>query len=440
MGKVAVIGFGESGRAAALLLNHLGYTVTLWDSNQTPALVARATEIQTLGITVRLGENFCPTPGLVRVVVSPGVPWDAPFLQQSRALGLVVQGEVDLAWDVLGQVPWVGVTGTNGKTTTTMLLAQIWARAGWVAPACGNIGRPISDVALGPLPDWVLAELSSFQIEQSPNIRPKIALWTTFTPDHLNRHGTIESYAAIKASLLDQAEQVVLNGDDPYLRTLLPRWPQAIWTSLHDPTAPIHVREGQIWVQEERVLAVAEIQIPGWHNVQNILMAVACAHLAGIAVSHIAQAVRGFQGVPHRLEKITDRAGVAFINDSKATNYEAAATGLTAMTAPVILLAGGQAKQGNPQLWLQQIHRATLGVILYGQAAPVFAELLRQSGYQAFTICQDLAEAVPLAWTWAKNKGAATVLLSPACASYDQFANFEARGNCFRQLCHQLGT
>ncbi len=439
MGQLAaVVGLGKSGEAAALLLHHLGWQVEVWDSRQGEELCLRTTLLIQKGITVYLGKIFMPRVELHKVVVSPGVPWDSSFLEEARQLGLQVQGEVDLAWESLKVCPWVGITGTNGKTTTTALIEAIWQGNGWHAPACGNIGRPIGQVALEPAPDWVIAELSSFQIEQSPQIAPRIAAWTTFTPDHLNRHGTVEHYSAIKQSLLDRAETIVINGDDPHLMQLRDRWQQGLWTSTHDVSAPVHIHRGQIWCQGEVVLPVTELQIPGVHNQQNILVAVACAHLAGIPHRVIAQAVRNFRGVSHRLEKIGVKHGITFINDSKATNYDASIVGLAAMDQPVILLAGGQLKEGDPQPWLEMIATKTLRVVLYGSAAPKFAQLLTDSGYNAFQVCLTLDEAVALAWEKALTNSIKIILLSPACASYDQFANFEERGQRFRQAFDQL--
>ncbi len=438
--QCAVIGLGKSGEAALWLLVKQGWSVALWDGQDTPALRERAELLADHGVTVHLGQRFIPDPALQKIIISPGVPWDAPFLIQARQMGITVQGEVDLAWESLSQIPWIAITGTNGKTTTTALLHWIWKLAGYQAPACGNIGLPIAQVALDPHPDWVIAELSSFQIEQSPQVAPKLALWTTFSPDHLNRHGTKEYYAQIKSSLLDRADTVVLNGDDPYLRTRIYDWPQVLWTSSQDPLAPVRVQAGWIYSHETPILAIETIPLPGVHNLHNVLMAVATAHHCGIAPEIIAQAVQSFPGVPHRLESVGVWKGVLMINDSKATNYEAAQVGLCAMPDPVILIAGGRAKEGDPQDWLTQIRQKALGVVLYGEAGPYFADLLRQAGYDTFECCVTLDEAVPLAWQWALAKGISSVLLSPACASYDQFANFEERGSRFRKLCYALGT
>jgi UDP-N-acetylmuramoylalanine--D-glutamate ligase len=182
------------------------------------------------------------------------------------------------------------------------------------------------------------------------------------------------------------------------------------------------------------------VQLPGQHNLQNILMAVACAQAASIPTTTIAQAVRDFKGVAHRLETLGTIEGVAFINDSKATNYEASIVALQAMSQPVILLAGGRKKEGSPEAWLQEVQRKALAVVLYGEAGPIFAEYLSDFGYNAFQVCTTLDEAVTLAWSQVTAQGAVPILLSPACASYDQFANFEARGNRFRQIFEAMGT
>ncbi|HEY9845686.1 MAG TPA: Mur ligase family protein, partial [Candidatus Caenarcaniphilales bacterium] len=241
MPNAHVIGFGQSGIAAARLLKREGWHVELSDRSTSAALVKQQQALEAEAIQVKLGEDFSPgslsARGLVLpelVVVSPGVAWDLPGLIQARAIGIETIGEIELAWRYLQVHPWIGITGTNGKTTTTALIAAILQTAGLQAPACGNIGYSACALALSPTPiDWVVAELSSYQIESSPTIAPRIGVWTTFTPDHLGRHGTLEHYWDIKASLLYQSQYQVLNGDDPYLRRRGPeRWPDAYWTTI----------------------------------------------------------------------------------------------------------------------------------------------------------------------------------------------------------------
>lgn len=477
MGIAYVIGLGKSGLAAARLLRAQGYEVVLSDRNDSEALRQQQQALAQVGITVRLGDNFHPgslpasldSPSLV--VVSPGVPWDTPGLVAARQRGWDMVGELGYAWRQLQDYPWLCVTGTNGKTTTTALINAMFKQANFPLEACGNIGYPACEVAYqvrygpqgcpsptpSPTPSpnrtdgekpWILAELSSYQIEAGWDVVPRIAVWTTLTPDHLSRHRTVENYAAIKARLLHQAQVQVLNGDDAYLRqhgpSLYPaeHYPQVHWTSTAGPGGllcpverGIYLENGWVWVAGEAIVAAASLPMDGSHNQQNLLMAVGAAKLAGVKTEAIAQAIQAFPGVPHRLERLGQWHGISFVNDSKATNYDAAEVGLQAMTGPTLLIAGGEPKEGDDRGWLAQIQARASAVILVGAAAESFAARLEEVGYGPVAVLPGLAEAVPRAAQWAEALGAKAVLLSPACASFDQYPNFEARGDHFRQLC-----
>ncbi|OIP77695.1 MAG: UDP-N-acetylmuramoylalanine--D-glutamate ligase [Oscillatoriales cyanobacterium CG2_30_44_21] len=457
-----VLGLGQSGVSAAKLLKADGWRVTISDSNISPSLELRKQELEKQGFSVVLGsfpdfENLISSGQAVDlVVVSPGVPWDRPEVVKSRSLGIATVGEIELAWRYLKQIPWVGITGTNGKTTTTALTAAIFQRAGLKAIACGNIGLPACEIALQVLqketqPDWIIAELSSYQIESTQTVKPHIGIWTTFTPDHLNRHYTLDTYRDIKAGLIERASHIVLNGDDPYLLKYgAAMWPSALWTSIDE-----HIAEAVVdgvcisdtWVKfrGEPVVPISNWTLLGKHNRQNLLMAVAAARLAGIDAEQINLAISEFQGVPHRLELVCRHEGVTYVNDSKATNYDAAEVGLCAVKAPVILIAGGQPKQGDASAWIEQIRHRAIGVLLIGEAAPLFAEMLADSGFKNYEIVETLERAVQTAATIAHHcvynhpsQPLPTVLFSPACASFDQFANFEVRGDRFRQLCQEI--
>lgn len=438
-----VIGLGKSGIAAARLLARQGWQVVLSDRTATPLLAEAVPTLQAEGIKVHLGHSFSAQDEASLVVVSPGVPWDLPALVAARDQGKEVIGEAELAWRALSDRPWVGITGTNGKTTVTALTAAIFQAAGLRAPACGNIGEAIGELALQPTrPDWVIAELSSYQIEAAATLAPKISLWTTFTPDHLARHKTLDNYFRIKAKLLHQSEQVVLNGDDPYLRThAADLFPQPYWTSTQGRTtiAPLqpltYIEAGWVKIDDTSIVAVDSLNMVGEHNQQNLLLAVAAAHLAGLEAAEIAQGVATFPGVPHRLERVTTWQGINFINDSKATNYDAAAVGLRAIAAPAILIAGGAAKDGDDADWLKEIQAKTASVLLIGQAAEPFAKRLQAIGFTNYKIVETMERAVQRSREIAPQLGAKTVLLSPACASFDQYPNFEVRGDHFRRLC-----
>ncbi|PSB56566.1 UDP-N-acetylmuramoyl-L-alanine--D-glutamate ligase [Chamaesiphon polymorphus] len=448
MKKATVIGLGRSGIAAAKLLTKHGYSVTLSDSNSNPNLEAQKQQLELLNINVKLGDKFTPTDEDT-IVVSPGVPWDIAPLVTAREMGIDTIGEMELAWRYLQDLPWVAITGTNGKTTTTALTAAIFQAAGIETIGCGNIGFAACELALLEThPAWIIAEMSSYQIESTFTLKPQIGVWTTLTPDHLARHKTVTNYAQIKAKLLRSSHHQILNGDDRYLHDLGESdWQNATWTSVEgkqylrgNPEAGIWIEDNWVVFRGERVLQADSLKMPGDHNRQNMLMAVAIAKLAGIDNDAIANGVASFPGVAHRLEYICTHEGVDYINDSKATNYDAADVGLTAVKAPVILIAGGEAKEGDDLAWLETIKQKAAAVLLIGSAATQFADRLTSVGYTNFEIVETMANAVARAPELAKRDRAKVVLLSPACASFDQYTSFEHRGDDFRQLCQALST
>jgi UDP-N-acetylmuramoylalanine--D-glutamate ligase len=447
-----IIGLGRSGVAAARLLKRDGWEVSVSDAGRSETLLEQQKVLAIEGIPVLLNWRFTllaltaenlPNPD--RLVVSPGVSWQLPALVEAREQGVEVMGELELAWRYLKDIPWVGITGTNGKTTVTALIAAIFQAAGLKAPACGNIGYSACEVALSGEPmDWIIAEVSSYQAESSPTLAPQIGVWTTFTPDHLERHKTLENYREIKAGFLQNAKQRVLNGDDVYLhQNVSQRWSEVFWTSTDPDTETLpavytSIQSGWVQVEGQPIVEVNTLRMPGLHNQQNLLIAVTVACLAGIGKDAIAQAIASFPGVPHRLEYIRTHNGVAFINDSKATNYDAAQTGLDAVDAPAILIAGGDPKVGNDSLWIQTTHVKAAAVLLIGKAAVAFAERLTKSGYLNYEIVETMERAVPRAAELAQERSAKVVLLSPACASFDQYQSFEHRGDDFRQICQRL--
>ncbi|MFB2834584.1 UDP-N-acetylmuramoyl-L-alanine--D-glutamate ligase [Floridanema evergladense] len=439
-----IIGLGRSGNAAARLLKREGWQVTVSDRNNNPNLQQQAEQLINEGIDVKLGYSLelddSKLPNLI--VVSPGVPWDAAILVRARELGIEAIGEMELAWRHLRNIPWVAITGTNGKTTTTALIAAIFQAAGFNAPACGNIGFAACELALAEtLPDWVIAEISSYQIESSASVAPRIGIWTTFTPDHLSRHKTLENYFNIKAHLLMQSETQIFNGNDPYLQHNAPKlFTNAYWTNVKGKAELIngkgaYIEDGWVIFAEKKVVQVNALKMVGDHNKQNLLMAVAAACLAGIEKDAIALAIDNFPGVPHRLEYICTWQGIDFINDSKATNYDAAEVGLNAVSAPAILIAGGEAKAGDDTGWMSMIKAKTAAVLLIGDAANAFAKRFDEIGYNNYEIVETMERAIPKAAELAKQNQAKVVLLSPACASFDQYKSFEERGDRFRQIC-----
>ncbi len=484
MPKAHVIGLGKSGVAAARLLNREGWEVEIGDTKTSPNLLKQQQELAVEGITVKLeySLNLNDTELPKLIVVSPGVPWDIPVLIEARKKGIETIGEMEFAWRNLRSVPWVAVTGTNGKTTVTSLIGAIFQTAGLNAPTCGNIGLAATEIALkdgqggqnsspssprhllqpreprqgsgSSSPsnlEWIIAELSSYQIESSDSLSPKIGIWTTLTPDHLARHKTVENYYSIKARLLHRSHMRIFNGDDPYLRKVGETdWQDAYWTSIKGKDNLIsgkgfYIEDG--WVvetqisstsEDQKIMPISALRMVGEHNLQNLLLSVAAARLAGIEKEAIHQAISEFSGVPHRLEHIRTYEGIDFINDSKATNYDAAEVGLASVKSPAILIAGGAAKAGNDKPWIDKIKEKAAAVLLIGDAAPIFAKRFEEEGYSHYEDMGTMEKAVVRGLELAKKYDASVVLLSPACASFDQYANFEVRGDDFRKWSLEL--
>ena len=458
MPSAEIIGLGRSGIAAARLLNKDGWQVSLVDSATELQIASRANaqqlqtsqhQLQAAGIKVKLDSSILAanTPDLV--VVSPGVPWDTQALETARRQGIETVGEIELAWRYLNNMPWVGITGTNGKTTTTALVAAIFKEAHLNAPACGNIGQAACELAIKNFDadrrnnfDWIIAELSSYQIESSIELAPQIGIFTTFTTDHLERHKTLENYYRIKASLLHRCPQKIVNGEDLFLQTAaLEFGKDVIWTSTKGKNSfndnrrvEVYIEDGWIVAFEELIAPVSLFKMPGQHNLQNLLLAVAAAKLAGIEKKAIAQAITSFPGVEHRLEHVCSYQGIKFINDSKATNFDAAEVGLNSVEAPVVLIAGGQAKAGDNTAWIDAIKTQAVMVLLIGEAALEFAQKLGDRNFDNYRVVDTMENAVNQSLTIAQERQAKVVLLSPACASFDQYLSYEARGDHFKEL------
>ena len=449
-----VVGLGRSGMGAARLLRGQGAEVMVLESSESEECRRRSAELETQGIDVRLGQpleiaSFEPWLGEIdQVVISPGISWTHPTLQTLRERGVPLRGEMALAWDTLGDRPWIGITGTNGKTTVTHLLHHVLSHGGLEAPMAGNVGFSAAELALGclegssPEPDWVVMEMSSYQIEAATEVSPRVGIWTTLTPDHLERHGSIDAYRAIKRGLLERSELAILNGDDPEISRTRRSWGEkrVNWVSTghcqDSANSRLHIsRDGWVCEGARRLFTAEALGMPGDHNRQNMLLVTAAALEAGLTPGTIESALRCFDGVPHRLESLGTVQGIPVFNDSKATNYDAAAVGLQSVPDPVVLIAGGQTKQGDAQPWLQLLNERSSAVVLFGAGAEELRDLIEATAFSGAVITHPgLNEAVAHALELAQEQQAASLLLSPACASFDQYPNFEARGDHFREL------
>jgi len=443
--EIAVIGLGRSGIAAARLLSREGGRVYASDAGTSASVAQAAAELRAAGIAAESGAH-----DLVRiaaaslVVVSPGVPPEAPPLAAARAARVPVVGELEVALHALRGVPYIAITGTNGKSTVTALAAHLLGALGHRAVAAGNIGRALSDVALHEeRPAWIALEASSFQLHDTPGIAPVVGVLTNLSPDHLDRYPSVDAYYADKALLYRNATPAsrwVVNADDAPARDLGMAAAGTRWAfSRRDRHAAGHydAATDALVLLGEPLIPRDALPLLGWHNVENVLAALLAvmvadvAHQTPAARAALAAAVTTFRGLPHRLELVADRDGVRWINDSKATNVTSARVAIEAMTQPTVVLLGGKHK-GEPYTALvAPLRQHAKLVIAYGEAEPLIAGDL--DGHVPLVRGGSSFEEIMQRARAAAGPGDA-VLLAPACSSFDMFTNYEARGEAFRQL------
>jgi UDP-N-acetylmuramoylalanine--D-glutamate ligase len=442
--RALVVGLGRSGVAAALFLKSRGARVTVSDTKSPDQLRSEIPTLLDHGIAVETGghgERTFQNQDLI--VVSPGVPLDAQPLVQARALGERVIGEIELAAQFLPG-PVVAITGSNGKTTTTTLIGEILAVGGRKTLVGGNIGTPAISLVDKAMPESVIVlEVSSFQLETILGFRPKVALVLNITADHLDRHRTFAAYVDAKARIFEnqQAEDfAVLNADDPTCVDLAPRTrAQVFWFSgKRELEQGAFVRQGQVFIRrkgaEHEIMAVAEIPLKGGHNVENVLAAVCASELMGCDAASIRQAVRDFKAVEHRLEYIATVRGVDYYNDSKATNVDATIKALESFPANIHLILGGKDKGSDYTVLNELLRQRVKCVYTIGTAAEKIQSHIK--GATSIVAAGNMETALKQASSSAQPGD--IVLLAPACASFDQFQNYEQRGRVFKQLVRSL--
>lgn len=441
--RVLVVGLARTGIVTALFSAGYGATVTATDERPEMELHETAAKLRAAGVTLELGghhaESFLDQD---LIVVSPGVPAKLPELELARARGTPIWSEIELAWRFLrGKL--IAITGSNGKTTTTSLVAHILQTAGIPTLIGGNIGTPLLALVENSMDTTVtVAEISSFQLETIEKFRPEIGVLLNLTPDHLDRHASFEEYAQAKMRMFEnqlERDIAILNADDPEITKRMPTKPHIFWFSRQKRVAAgAFLRDEQIFFRNEgSEVALArrdEISLRGEHNVENVLAACAAAYLAGADPAAIASGIKTFKGVEHRLEFVAEISGVQFYNDSKATNVDAAVKAIEAFPGPLIVILGGKDK-GSPYTPLRELlrERARLAILI---------------GAAADKIEEDLGDAVPLERAGTLDRAVHlamqnaqpgdTVLLAPACSSFDQFENYEHRGRIFKELVAKL--
>jgi UDP-N-acetylmuramoylalanine--D-glutamate ligase len=430
--KVVVVGMARSGVAAVELLIGKGATVIAVDVN--PVHDQRLLQ---WGVQVQ-PQTEAAFAAADLIVLSPGVPADAPAVETARRRGVSVIGDLELAsWFLQGDT--IGITGSNGKTTTTAMTGHTLKSTGIAAQTGGNIGTPpCSLVATSKPGQWNVLELSSFQLETIDTFRAHIGMVLNVTPDHLDRHYTLERYAAAKARVFENQQAgdfAVLNADDPITRGMAGRAPLR-FSSTHPVSPGAYLSGEQILLDDEALMETREVPLRGVHNLENTMAAAIAAHLCGATHAQIREAVMSFPGVEHRLEFVRELAGVAWYNDSKATNVDATLKAVAAFPGGLWVILGGKDKDADYAALAAPLQEKAHGALLIGAAAEKIASQLQ--GSVPLIRCGTLEAAVREAH--ARARSGDTVLLAPACASFDQFENFEHRGREFKRQIQELGA
>ncbi len=442
-----IYGMGVSGRGLARLLNSQNRKMMLFDSNEELDMEAVKKEQGLPGDTPAVQGKL--DSGILEdidvLAISPGVPIDAPDVEAARAAGKEILGELEIAYEV-SKGRLAAITGTNGKTTTTALTGEIMKAAFSDVYVVGNIGTSFASVADQTTKDSVtVAEVSSFQLESIKDFHPEVSAVLNLTPDHLNRHYTFENYAACKMNITKnqtEDEVCVINYDDEYLRKLSKDITPGVlyFSRLTQLKKGIYLDGSDIVYSDgnstSKVVSTDEINLLGAHNIENIMAAAGIAISMGVKISTITEVVRNFKAVEHRIEFVCEKGGVSYYNDSKGTNTDAAQKAVEAMTLPAVLIAGGYDKGADFTDWINSFNGKVKAMVLIGQTAEKIKETALRCGFTNVYMEEDLKAAVEKAAQLASPGEA--VLLSPACASWGQFKNYEERGEMFKNFVREL--
>lgn len=445
--KVLVVGSGISGTGAVRALHHVGAVPVLFDANrelkreEVEAKLAPGSRTE-----VFLGSLPADTEKSVELVVlSPGVPTDTAFVENFRNRGISIWGEIELAYRI-GKGKVIGITGTNGKTTTTSLVGEIMSAFCGDVDVVGNIGNPYTLTALDASEDTVtVAEISSFQLETVEKFRPDVSAILNITPDHLNRHHTMDNYAAAKEAIArnQSKDQVcVLNYENGYTRDFGGRCrARVVWfSSARRLRDGLYQEGGEIYQavggKAVRIMNIHDMNLVGTCNVENVMAAIAITQAMGVPMETILGTVRQFKAVEHRIEFVATKNGVDYYNDSKGTNPDAAIQGIKAMNRPTVLIGGGYDKQSEYDEWIEAFGNKVKCLVLVGQTREKIADCARAHGVENIVLADSFEEAFAVCVQEAVSGDA--VLLSPACASWGMFPNYEARGRLFKELVNQL--
>ncbi len=446
--RVLVVGMARSGIAAAELLLRHGAIPVLSDMKLEEAFGDQLDSLRNTACVFRLGEDSVKLLDEADILmISPGVPIDAPVVKAAKEKGIPVVGELELASSLLNG-DMLAISGTNGKTTTTTLLGKIFENAGRITHVAGNIGYPLSAVAISAKKeDVTVVEVSSFQLESVKTFHPHVAALLNITEDHLNRHGTMAQYIRMKQRIFENQTSddfAVLNYDDPVLNKMAEKLKSqvAFFSRTQQLENGAFVKDGKIvwqWKGETRPICDADsILIPGPHNLENALAAAAMACAMNVPAPIIRHTLQTFTGVEHRIEKVRVLEGVTYINDSKGTNVDSTIKAVQSMRAPTVLILGGYDKHTNFMPLCEEIVASGLisHVVVMGETSRQIRQQLEEAGYDRISQAYSMGDAIDKSRLLAVSGG--NVLLSPACASFDMFKDFEQRGEIFKELVNQL--
>ena len=446
--RVLLVGLAKTGVSTIKCLAEKGADITVNDIKTEDKLKDIINEISDIeGIKYILGHHPEDISGVDIVVVSPGVPLDLPFIEKIKKEGIYLIGEVELAYQIADEPYFIGITGTNGKTTTTSLTGEIFEAAGKETYVVGNIGNPVIDAAKDASKGAsYVTELSSFQLESIDSFRPKVSAVLNVTEDHMNRHHTMENYIAAKARVFENQKEedfCVLNYDDETTRNLAKDCKSKVvfFSRKEKPEGGIYLDENNNIIiavsgNEEVLMNAKELSLPGGHNLENCMAAAAMAYVSGIDMDVIRHILKTFKAVEHRLEFTRERNGVIYVNDSKGTNPDSTIKAVQAYENPIILIAGGYDKGSVFDELLEIAKENVRTLILMGVTADTIEECARKHGFEDIYRVNNMKEAVEKAE--AVSKEGDVVLLSPACASWDMYKCFEDRGNDFKENVNRL--
>ncbi len=445
--NILLVGLAKTGISTIKHLNKLGAKVVVNDIKDKDKLKGILDELSDLNnVEYILGYHPENVDDIDMAVVSPGVPLDLPFILKLKSKNIEIIGEVELAYRLSQNPMFIGITGTNGKTTTTSLVGEIFKKANIDTYIVGNIGNPVIDTVDTANENSVLVtELSSFQLESIDTFKPHVSAILNFTEDHLNRHHTMEAYMEAKARIFknqDEKDFCVLNYDDKDVKSLSDnvKAKKIFFSRKKSLDCGIYLDEDNNIIinidKKIKLLNKDELSLPGNHNLENCMAAAAIAYVSNIDIDVIREVLKTFAGVEHRQEFVRNLNGIMFVNDSKATNPDSSIKAIESYNRPIVLIAGGMDKQSSFDEFLDAAKENVYALVLLGETAQKIKECAQNKGFDNITVVKDMKEAVNASYQIAK--GGDVVLLSPACASWDMYKSFEVRGIDFKDNVHNL--